>query len=390
MSEQTARHYFDWAATAVPDSPGLNPLSPEFPRAEAIFGNPSSLHREGRKARELLEEARSRCARVLGTPEKSLYFTSGGTESNAIVLHSFLLRRGKGQILYSAAEHPSVRENCGVLERLGKEIGLIPVGPDGRVNEETLAKALEKYPSPRLAAIMGVNNEVGSVNDMAALALLLRRREGAPVHIHCDLVQAAGKIPLDLWAWDIDSASLSAHKLGGPRGVGLLYLRRPLNPLYSGGGQEGGIRPGTENTAGALALARCLEEHVLREKQEAAFKPARDRFKTLIRGLEKTGRCVPIPEDRGPEDPRFSPWILQAAFSGIPGEVMVRALDQAGFAVSTGSACSSSEKERPVLAAMGLDRKRSLEGIRISQGWSTTGGEIDLLLEAIGEVLKFL
>jgi cysteine desulfurase len=382
------RYYFDWAATALPSSPGPNPVYREDP-GESVFGNPSSLHQEGRKAREYLEKARSRCAGVLGVAEKDLYFTSGGTESNALVLHSFLLRQGKGQILSSAVEHPSVRENCAVLERLGRETGLIPAGPDGRVSEEGLAGALEKYPAPRLAAIMGVNNEVGSVNDMAALSAVLRRRE-RPVHIHCDLVQAAGKIPLNLGAWDIDSASLSAHKLGGPRGIGLLYLRRPLSPLYSGGGQERGIRPGTENTAGALALARCLEEHALPEKQEAAFKAARERFRKLITGLKETGRCVLIPEDRGPEDPRFSPWILQAAFPGIPGEVMVRALDQAGFAVSTGSACSSPEKERPVLAAMGLDRKRSLEGIRISQGWSTGGGEIDLLLEALREALKFL
>ncbi|MDR0999029.1 MAG: cysteine desulfurase [Treponema sp.] len=390
MSPPSPRHYFDWAATAIPDSSGPRRVSPEDPGTDTAFGNPSSLHREGRKARESLEEARSRCAGVLGVPEKNLYFSSGGTESNAIVIHSFLLRQGKGQILCGAAEHPSVRENCVILERLGRETGIIPVGPDGRINGETLGRALEKYPSPRLAAIMGVNNEVGSINDIAALSAILRRREGPRVHIHCDLVQAAGKIPLNLGAWDIDSASLSAHKLGGPRGIGLLYLRRPLSPVYTGGGQEGGIRPGTENTAGALALARCLEDHVRREKQEGAFKPARDRFKRLITGLRETGRCVTIPEDRSPEDPRFSPWILQAAFSGIPGEVMVRALDQAGFAVSTGSACSSSEKERPVLAAMGLDRKRSLEGIRISQGWSTTGEEIDLLLEAVREALKFL
>jgi cysteine desulfurase len=139
-----------------------------------------------------------------------------------------------------------------------------------------------------------------------------------------------------------------------------------------------------------LALTRCRENHVPVENREPAFKAARDRFKKLIEGLKAIDRCVLIPGDRSPEDPRFSPWILQAAFSGIPGEVMVRALDQAGFAISTGSACSSSEKDRPVLAAMGLDRQRSLEGVRISQGWSTTEGEIDLLLGAIREVLKFL
>jgi cysteine desulfurase len=203
------------------------------------------------------------------------------------------------------------------------------------------------------------------------------------------MVQAAGKIAPDFA--DLDSASLSAHKLGGPRGAGLLYLRRPLETLYRGGGQERGIRAGTENVAGALALAACLEARARPDTVEAARRAARERLDRLMRGLEAAGRYSPIPADRkSAEDGRFSPYILQAAFDGVPGEVMVRALDQAGFALSTGSACSSGGGDRPVLEAMGLDRKTRLEGVRISQGWSTTLEDIDALVRAVAEALRFL
>jgi cysteine desulfurase len=204
------------------------------------------------------------------------------------------------------------------------------------------------------------------------------------------MVQAIGKIPLDMAEWAPDSASFSAHKLGGPRGIGLLYLRKPLEPLFAGGGQERGFRPGTENTAGALAMARCLEVHCRPETVRDGYAAAKARWKRLIAALGAMDGCSLVPADRGEEDRRFSPFILQAAFDGIPGEVMVRALDGAGFAVSTGSACSSAGKDRPVLRAMGIDPKTRLEGIRISQGWSTTEGEIDLLAGAIRDALRSL
>ncbi|MDR1444505.1 MAG: cysteine desulfurase [Treponema sp.] len=383
MKAGPQRRYFDWAATA----PGETDDAPD--REGFPFGNPSSLHAEGRAARDLMEQARSRCAAALGVSPETIYFSSGGTESNALVIHSFLLRRGTGGFLYSAVEHPSVRENCRVLERLGKTVGLIPVETDGRVSGAGLERSLEKYRESRFAAIMAVNNETGAINDMEALSALIRGREGPPLHIHCDMVQAAGKIPVDISRWDIDSASVSAHKLGGPRGIGLLYLRRPLETLYRGGGQERGIRAGTENIAGALALASCLERRL--EGLEASRRAATARLDRLMKALEAGGRYSPIPADRkDAADGRFSPYILQAAFDGVPGELMTRALDQAGFAVSTGSACSSARQERPVLEAMGLDPKRRLEGIRISQGWSTTGEDIELLIRAVGEVLNYL
>jgi cysteine desulfurase len=382
---QPPRHYFDWAATAVPGiaSGGAAEVPPDF-------GNPSSPHLEGRLARESLENARARCAAMLGLEPKTIYFTSGGTESNAIVLYSCLVRKSGGLLLASAVEHASIRENIAMLEGLGKAAAPIPVDRSGRVSPALLEKTLEKHPGARFAAIMAVNNETGTVMDMAALCGILRRREGAPVHIHCDMVQAAGKIPLDIRGWDLDSASLSAHKLGGPRGIGLLYLRRPLKALCTGGGQEGGVRPGTENTAGALALAACLENHAAPEAVKNEYEQASRRWKRFIRALKSMERCALIPRDRPEEGGGFSPYIVQAAFTGVPGEVMVRALDDLGFAVSTGSACSSASPERPVLQAMGIDSQQSLEGIRISQGWSTTEEEIELLLQALKEVLSFL
>ena len=389
-----SRIYLDWAATAVPEM--VLPAAP--------FGNPSSAHAEGREAREALESARSRCAAVLGVKSENLYFTSGGTESNTLVLHSFLLHAlslgsSRARLLCSAVEHPSVMENCLLLEKLKVPVGYITVEKDGRVSEGTFAGALKKYPDARFAAVMGVNNETGSMMEMGKLVSLARQngeKTGLPVHIHADLVQALGKVPVDITGWDLDSASFSSHKLGGPRGIGLLYMKKPMPSLYRGGEQEGGFRPGTENTQGALALADVLERRACAETVRAESEKARERFRYLIGNLKElkqsSGKpiCTLLPDDRGEDDPRFSPWILQARFAGIPGAVMVRALDEAGVAVSTGSACSSSSPDRPILSAMGLDKSAQLEGIRISQGWTTEKADLDALLSGIEKVLSCL
>jgi cysteine desulfurase len=371
------RYYFDWASTALPDDP----------IAHAPFGNPSSRHTEGRAAKAALENARSRCAAVLHAPADTLYFTSGGTEANAIVLHAALLRPRPGAILFSAVEHPSVRENCAILERLGKKTAAIRVDRNGAVTEEHLKAALERLPDARIAAIMAVQNEIGSINDIARLSRCLKN-SGA-IHLHCDMVQALGKIPLDIEEFDVDSASMSAHKIGGPRGIGLLYLRKPFSPLYRGGDQERGVRPGTENTAGALAFAECLERRCNKETVTADHEQAEKRFARLIDFFKGMERCRLIPEDRLPVDRRFSPFIVQVRFMGIPGETSVRVLDDAGFAISTGSACSSAKNERPSLLAMGEDAASRSEGVRVSQGWSTTDQDIDALISAIKQILKF-
>jgi cysteine desulfurase len=384
FEQQTAgRHYLYWAATAIPNK--------TLPGKICFFGNPSAFKTEGRLAKEALENARCRCAGVLGVETEKLYFTSGGTESNALALHSLLLRKEKGRLLYSGVEHPSVRENCLTLRNLGLPVSEIGVEKDGRVAVDTLSAALEKHPDTRFAAIMGVNNETGSfmnINALIALLRLYQEKTGRPVHFHCDLVQAIGKVPLEIG--DFDSAAFSAHKLGGPRGIGLLYLKKLVKPLYVGGGQERGVRPGTENTLGALALAYSLERRAKPETVKAEMKKAALRFKYLIAELKKINRCALIPEDRAEDDPRFSPWILQARLCGLPGAVVVRALDDMGIAVSTGSASSASSPERPVLEAMGLNESARLEGFRISQGWTTRKADLDDLLTGIEKVISSL
>ena len=387
------RIYFDWAASS-PYYCQNQPVS--------LFGNPSSLHAEGRIAKQALEDSRERAASVLKVQAKTLFFTSGGTESNSIALFSNLTRPGKGRIIFSRGEHASIREGIETLSKMGKPVGSIPIDSLGRVTDITLDKTLSQFNDARFAAIMSVNNETGAVTDIPSLKKILKNRS-MPVHFHCDIAQAIGKIPVDLSGWEVDSASLSAHKIGGPRGIGLLYLRKPLEIFYPGGGQESGVRGGTENTHGAVALAGCLSMAINGPVSESGSEinnsaytvnenliKAKDRFKKLITALKNMERCTLIPMDRTADDDRFSPYILQAAFKDIPGEVMARALDDLGFAVSTGSACSSSSPERPVLAAMGINENLIIEGIRISQGHSTTDEEIDLLLGAINEVLKFL
>jgi cysteine desulfurase len=381
------RHYFDWAASAPYDYAVYQTTN------LSLFGNPSSQHSEGRAAKLALEDARARCAAVLNVQPETLFFTSGGTESNSIALFSNLFRKGQGRIISSEAEHSSVREGMETLEKMGKLTGRIAVDSEGRVTSDLFAKALAKSGEVRFASCMAVNNETGTVTDIASLTDIIRKRTGAPVHLHCDLVQAVGKIPVDIPGWQIDSASISAHKIGGPRGIGLLYLRRPPSEIfYTGGGQEKGVRGGTENTQGAAALASCLEQYAADVTVNAEYARAQARWKKLITSLAALKRCTLIPEQRAMPEAQdgFSPYILQAAFKNIPGEVMARALDDLGFAVSTGSACSSSSPERPVLLAMGVEEKLRIEGIRISQGYSTTDEEINLLLEAIAEVLKFL
>jgi cysteine desulfurase len=375
---QTERRYFDWAATAIPDRDLLDKTASAMKTA---WANPSSRHAEGRAARDALENARKRCAAVLGVPPDTLYFTASGTEANALVIHAFLRRfltdSGNRLVVYGAGEHASVRENCRLLGRFGLKAVSCGMDKDGFVTTDTLTKALAGE-RPRLACVMAVNNETGAMNDIATLAGFLKAG-GVPCHLHVDCVQALGKVPLDLTKWGVDSAAFSAHKLRGPRGIGLLFLKKPLEPLYLGGGQEHGIRSGTENTAGALSFATCMEKYATPAAVAKNSAIAEERMSRLIAGIVALGGKI-VPSGRCTSFVSYSPWILQAAFSGIPGETLVRMLDDAGFACSTGSACSSRDKARPVLDAMAVDKDTAFEAVRLSQGWTTTQEDVDALI----------
>ena len=369
------RAYFDWAATSPPDD---DIIAQSMEVARDCFGNPSSAHADGKRAREKLEQARELCARVLGVKPSTLFFTSGGTEANQIPLLN-TLAKPRGTILISELEHPSVSAMAQSIQRLGWNIARIP-SEDGIITPAAVKKALTD--DTRMVCVLAVHNETGAVQDTARIAGEIsaffdgKRR----AKLHVDAVQAAGKIPFGI-APGVDSAAFCAHKLSGPRGVGLLYLA-DTNPdsFARGGGQESGVRSGTENLFGAWAMALCLERYYIDFAAAGAGQQARAYTRYVaqtaltggfIDGLCAIEGCALAPASRHSRDARFSPWIVRAAFDGVPGGVMQRALDAEGFAVSTGSACST------------RDPQSALAPVRFSFGHATTAADMDALLAAV-------
>ena len=347
--------YLDWNATA--------PLRPEaaaaIGAALALGGNPSSVHHRGRAARRLVEESRAAVAAVAGAPTEAVVFTSGGTEAN----HLALLGAGRSRILVSAVEHSSVLHAAPEAER-------IPVDSDGLVDLAALTGLLDADSRPALVSVMLANNETGVIQPAAEIAAIAHAHGAL---FHCDAVQAAGKIPLSLAAIGADFVTLSAHKIGGPAGIGALVMApgAEIAPLLRGGGQERNRRAGTENLAGiagfAAAAAACdSAEHdrvrMLRDRLEAAL----------------PGDAVVIAAGA----PRL-PNTAAIAMPGVSAETQVIALDLDGVMVSAGAACSSG-KVGPshVLAAMGVAPDIADATIRVSLGWSTGEADIAHFLDA--------
>lgn len=377
-------HYLDWAASAPPFSDILERAAS---LAVSRYGNPSSLHSAGKDARSLLEEARATLAGAIGAQPGQIVFTSGGTEADSIALLSVLPAKNRGSIVISAIEHSAVFEQARLLEGLGFDV--VRVAPDryGVVQADSVAGAVRK--DTVLVAIMALNNETGAIQPVRHIAEAIRALSGPggrPPFFHCDAVQAPGSTGFDAAAMGVDSAAFSAHKLGGPRGVGALYLRRPLRPFLVGGGQEGGMRPGTHNTPGAWAFAEAAS----RTHQDSALRLERSRVleQQLLDGIRSIGGACPLPPERLPGDGRYSPHIVCASFPGLGGETMQRLLDDAGIAVSTGAACSGAKKERRVLDAMGIDRKLSFSSIRISTGRDTKEEDIAAFLERAADAYR--
>lgn len=377
------RYYFDWAASGIPD---IELLNEALGRSCRLFGNPSSLHEEGRGARGALEEARGVCARVLGVPASTLVFTAGGTESNNLVMNSLLLQGPHAGVAVSVLEHSSISEPARLLVQLGRPLVLIKANKEGFIQADMLGAYFKENSGIRLVSLMAVHNETGMLLDIKNCVQAIRKIN-KNIHFHCDIVQAIGKTEVDLSGWGVDSASISAHKLGGPRGIGLLYVRKNIRTLAVGGGQENKMRSGTENLFGALALAAVLTRYAGEQNLQAAFSQAQKKSMRLIEGLKHIDSCSLIPFERKIFDERFSPYILQAAFQGVPGEVMVRLLNDKGFSVSTGAACGSFSWQAlpPPMSfrGRGVDGRSAQEAVRISFGHATKEDEIDQLLLAI-------
>jgi cysteine desulfurase len=351
--------YLDWNATA--------PLRPEAAAAMAEVlgrcGNPSSVHRFGRDARRALEAARAQVAALIGAPAAAIVFTSGGTEANQLALRGIAGRR----LLVSAIEHDSVRDAA--------PANVVPVTAQGVLDLEALERMLAADPRPALVSLMLANNETGviqPVNEAARIA----HSHGAL--LHCDAVQAAGKLPLDMGRLGADLVTLSAHKLGGPQGVGALAVapELPLTALQTGGGQERGRRAGTENLPGIVGFGAACAAAAGALDAYAAVARLRDDAQQRLLAVAPEA-CV-----HGAAAPRL-PNTLCLAMPGIPAATQVMALDLAGVMVSAGSACSSGKLRRShVLDAMGVPAAEAESAIRISLGWSTTPADIGELVEA--------
>lgn len=371
-------HYFDWAATSPADE---DILKEALEQTLEFWGNPSSSHEVGKKARELLEEARGRAATALGVKAETIYFTSGGTESDQIPLLSVLSKPMKGTVLVSSIEHPAIREQAEALKNCGWKVLQIPADSDGVIKPEAVTSLMTS--DTVLICIMTVNNETGVIQPIYEIAdAITKASEGKRrPKFHVDCVQAAGKIDLNLAYKGIDSAALSSHKICGPRGIGILYIKDTLEPFLRGGGQEKGIRSGTENVFGAVAFSKCLERYYNKAKPEDAV-----RTNDFVKKLSALPGCTIVPASRLEKPELFSPYVVQAAFANIPGNVMLRALDSKGFSISTGSACSAKKNKRPVLEAMHVDAKLRENAVRFSFGPHTSDKGVADLLSAVAEI----
>ena len=372
--------YADHAATTRL-SPGA--LAAMMPHLQEAYGNPSSLYSFGQQAKADLEAARADIAACLNARPEELYFTSCGTEADNWALRGVAeLRQKKGRhIITSAIEHHAILHTAQYLEKQGYEVTYLPVDAQGRVDPAAVQAALR--PDTILISVMAANNEIGTIEPVAEIGAIAR---AAGVLFHVDAVQAVGHIPVDVEAWSCDLLSLSGHKFGGPRGIGALYMRKPLRlpPLIHGGGQEKGRRSGTENVAGAAGMAAALKDSVARLEDESARLTAlRDR---LIQGLTQ------IPCSRLTGDPvNRLPGTASFVFEGVEGEALLLHLDAKGICASSGSACSSASLDPShVLLSIGLPHAVAHGSLRLSLGADNTEADVDYLLKEVPAVVSYL
>ena len=378
-----SRIYFDHSATTPLDPRVIVAMEPYL---DGAFGNPSSLHREGRKARKAVETARAQVAALFGADPSEIVFTGSGTEAdNLAILGAVRMNDGPAHVVTSSIEHPAVLEPCRFLERFGAKVDYLPVDTHGLVDPESLRGTL--CPETRLVSIMAANNVVGTLQPLPELARITKQHGAL---FHTDAVQAAGKIRLDVNQLPADLISLSAHKLHGPKGVGALYVRRSveLSPIVFGGGQERGLRSATENVAGIVGFggAAALAREGMEEEASEQVK-LREQILTRLRATVPHAYLIGHPVKRLPGH-------LCLGFAGQENQIfqLLVALDEAGVAVSSGSACSAHHANAPsaILLAMGFDSQRAHGSLRVTLGRFSTESEVNRFLEILPRALAAL
>lgn len=375
------RVYLDHAATTPPRPEVVGAM---LPYLQERWGNPSSLHAAGVEALEAVERARRDVATLLGAESEEIVFTGSGTEAdNHALIGAALARRDRGNhIITSMIEHHAVLHTAQFLSRLGIEVTYLPVDGAGLVDPDAVAAAITDRTI--LVSIMHANNEVGTVQPIAEIGARCRERA---VWFHTDAVQTAGHLPLDVHRCHVDLLSLSAHKLYGPKGVGALFMRKGvrLPPLLHGGGQEMKRRASTENVPGIVGLGEAARlARAEMETQRAHCTALRDRVITEVQEVVPGALLTGHPTDRLPNNASF-------CFEGIEGESLLLNLDLAGFAVSTGSACTSGSSDPShVLVAMGVPRQLAQGSLRVSVGRDNRPEEIDRFVDALAEAVARL
>ncbi|MDR2507065.1 MAG: cysteine desulfurase [Candidatus Accumulibacter sp.] len=376
----SASVYFDHNATTPLDPAVLETM---LPWLSECFGNPSSRHEYGRAARRAVDDAREKVAAAVGAQPSEVIFLSSGSEANNLFIKGALERLTPGGLAIGATEHSCVVRPAEQMARRGWRLWKLPVGPDGRIDMAACAEIVARKPS--LVSVMLANNETGVLQDVSSFAALARRNDCL---FHTDAIQALGKIPLDFRALNaagVNAMALSAHKLGGPKGAAALIFdkRAPIEPLVAGGGHERGLRAGTENVAAIVGFGEACERAARNLSRNA--EKTRDLRQRLEKGLIALGAPV-----FGREAERLPNTVCFAA-PGIDGETLVSWLDRAGFAVSSGSACSSDSPEPShVLLAMGVAPDLARGAVRVSLGASNTTDQVDAFLEAARMTLSQL
>lgn len=405
--------YLDNAATTALSESARNAMEPYF---STHYGNPSSIYRFGQEARKAVEESRQSIAALLRVSPREIYFTGGGTESDnwaisSVVLESALKKEKSAHLITSTIEHPAVLRTCAFFESLGVKVSRIPVDKEGFLNLEILEKVLREESSLRkteesshcLISVMAANNEIGTIENLKEIGRLAKEYGAV---FHTDAVQAFGQIPLDMEEMRIDLLSASSHKIHGPKGVGLLYIRKGLKfpSFLHGGAQERGLRAGTENVPGIVGFSAAAKEAFSTMEERGRKKAAlRDFFfKRLIEeipGAKISGVNPAEAEGIGesPESPFLSslhhrlPGNVHICLPGVEGESVLLLLDQKGICASSGSACASGSLEPShVLLAIGKSHEEAYSGLRLSLEETLTEEELEYTVRAIKEAVEKL
>ncbi|MDP4152692.1 MAG: cysteine desulfurase family protein [Bacillota bacterium] len=371
--------YLDNAATSRPSATAIKAANEMF---EKLYGNPSSLHKAGHDAEKAVEQARRFIAEAISAQPEEILFTSGGTEANnlAIIGAARAHKRSGNRIITSDSEHPSVLRCFKALEDEGFEVVYIPT-VEGTINMEKLANAVDD--NTILISIMLVNNETGAINPVHLIRGVCRSKKVSPI-IHADAVQATGKLSYSVSALNVDLLSMSAHKFHGIKGAGALYIKKGINllPVMYGGGQEKGLRSGTENTPAIAAMGAAIHEIMPSIKER--YKRVSELRKYITDRLKDLNIIVNSP-DNG------LPYILNISLPGLKSETVLHFLESKDIYVSTTSACSSRKgAESYVLKAMGLSKERIESAVRVSFSDDTTLEEADILIETLKECIKEL